>query len=548
MDKDNSLYLGLDLSTQSLKATVINSNLIEEYTFVVNFERDLPQYMTKSGYLTNEKNEYFSNVNMFMDALELAFSKMKEDKVEISRIKAISGCAQQHGCVFYSCSNLDINNQFDMKKTLTENFEELNILSSKFCPIWMDCTTTKYARNLEEHFTQEGLFKLTGNRAYERFTINQIQKLLWEKEYIYRHTFHISLLSSFMSEILSGKFCGIDLSDGSGMNLLNITSFDWDEKILNFIGNDLKSKLYPPVKPNQSVGLINNYFIQKYGFSESCKIFSFTGDNICSFMGTGTFDEETLILSLGTSDTLFFLCEKDKLFSLNKIEYLINSHLFVSPINYEENLFVMLCTRNGSILREKFRDEYCDGLWSNFEDSLSRTIPGNNGIFGFFYIFEEIVPSFKKTNFYYMYDEHGQIESFEKVVKPCNIIRAVIEGKILSLYCNLKRMGFKNFKRIILTGGGAKLKGIDQIVSDIFDSTVLKADIQENCSYGGALKAFFGDYCEKHQMDYDNFDYKSFYESTPIPIKYSKTEPKNRENYINLIINYLSKEANLIGC
>jgi len=292
MDNNNALYLGLDLSTQSLKATVINSNLIEEYKFAVNFERDLPQYGTKSGYLTNENNEYFSNVNMFIDALVLVLSKMKEDEVEIFRIKAISGCAQQHGCVYYSSSNLDFSKEFNEKKSLSENFYDFNILSSLFCPIWMDCTTTKYARNLEEHFTQEGLFKITGNRAYERFTVNQIQKLIREKEYIYSHTNHISLLSSFMSEILSGKFCGIDLSDGSGMNLLNITSFDWDENILNFIGNDLKSKLHPPTKPNQLIGLINNYFQQKYGFSETCKIYNFTGDNICSLIGSGTFDGE----------------------------------------------------------------------------------------------------------------------------------------------------------------------------------------------------------------------------------------------------------------
>jgi len=197
---------------------------------------------------------------------------------------------------------------------------------------------------------------------------------------------------------------------------------------------------------------------------------------------------------------------------------------------------------------EKFRDEFCEGSWLYFEDSLSRTLPGNNNIFGFFYMFEEIIPSFKKTNFYRMYDDNGQIESFEKVVKSDNIIRAVIEGKILSLYCNMNRMGLSSFKRIILTGGGARLKGIDQVVSDIFDSIVYKSDIEENCAYGGALKSFFGDYCQNHQMDYDKFDYKLFFESNPFPMKYLKTEPKNRENYINLKINYLSKEANLISC
>jgi xylulokinase len=38
------LYLGLDYSTQQLKAIVVDDNLHEVYAAAVNFEKDLPEF------------------------------------------------------------------------------------------------------------------------------------------------------------------------------------------------------------------------------------------------------------------------------------------------------------------------------------------------------------------------------------------------------------------------------------------------------------------------------------------------------------------------
>ena len=41
-----------------------------------------------------------------------------------------------------------------------------------------------------------------------------------------------------------GKIVDIDWSDGSGMNLLNLTNKSWVPQILKFVGEDLEAKVY----------------------------------------------------------------------------------------------------------------------------------------------------------------------------------------------------------------------------------------------------------------------------------------------------------------
>ena len=104
----SDLFLGLDCSTQSLTAVLIDfkdSQVI--YKNSINFDKDLPQYNTQNGVIIiDDERVVHSYPLMWIDALELLFKKLNDESVRIEDIKAISGSGQQHGTVY-------LNSQFE---------------------------------------------------------------------------------------------------------------------------------------------------------------------------------------------------------------------------------------------------------------------------------------------------------------------------------------------------------------------------------------------------------------------------------------------------
>jgi xylulokinase len=68
---------------------------------------------------------------------------------------------------------------------------------------------------------------------------------------------------------LLGKFGPMDAAEGSGTNLMDINSHNWDVKLLKQCGGEeLYEKLSEePVEGGTTLGNINNYFVERYGFN-----------------------------------------------------------------------------------------------------------------------------------------------------------------------------------------------------------------------------------------------------------------------------------------
>ncbi|GAB4839261.1 hypothetical protein Ancab_028787 [Ancistrocladus abbreviatus] len=127
----------------------------------------------------------------------------------------------------------------------------------------MDSSTTKQCKKIEEAVGGAlELSRITGSRAYERYTGPQIPKIYEMQPEVYQKTERISLVSSFMASLLIGRYACIDQTDGAGMNLLDINQREWSKKALDAIAPDLEPKLGNLAPAYAVAGLISPYFVE----------------------------------------------------------------------------------------------------------------------------------------------------------------------------------------------------------------------------------------------------------------------------------------------
>lgn len=115
------LFLGLDLSTQSLKSTVSTATgtVLAEKT--INFHRDLPQYGTTNGAIAgSEDGEMTTPVALWIESLDIVMNALKDAGVNLGAIAGVSGAAQvraRHSprmlmwfvLTYTLCSNMEVS-------------------------------------------------------------------------------------------------------------------------------------------------------------------------------------------------------------------------------------------------------------------------------------------------------------------------------------------------------------------------------------------------------------------------------------------------------
>ncbi len=476
------LYLGFDSSTQSLKATAIDADLRIVYETAVNFEADLPEFETKAGVHHGEDGlTVTSPAIMWVAAFDLLLDRMKADGFEFGRVAALSGSGQQHGSVYWAFDSAISLRQLKPEKSLSQNLAGCFAIGDS--PIWMDSSTSYQCRALEEALGgPQAVAELTGSRAYERFTGNQIAKISQVKPEGYNQTEHIDLVSSFAASLFLGDYAPIDASDGSGMNLMDIRSRDWADAAVAECGDGLAEKLGDIVLSHTCVGNIHGWFVEKYGFPAECRVIAFSGDNPCSLAGLRLEHPGEIAISLGTSDTVFAALSEPK-------PSASEGHIFASPVD-PEGYMALVCYKNGSMTREDIRNRCANGSWDEFNQALANTPAGNEGRIGFYRMEPEITPPILTTGANRFGSDDQALDSFADEAE----IRAVVEGQFLSMRLHGANIGIEASK-ILATGGASANPAILQVIADVFGVDVYTADKPNSASLGAAYRALHGAVC-----------------------------------------------------
>jgi xylulokinase len=467
-------YLGLDSSTQSLSALVIDTDtgrvVLDE---TINFGKELPEFGSPNGFLPNADALVFhSNPLMWVTAIDRLFSRIKASGFDFGSIAGISGAGQQHGSVYLRTPITDAE-PWSERQELAEQVRPL--LSRATSPIWMDSSTASECGEIAEAVGGDArVVEITGSRAIERFTGPQIRKFWKTEPAAYEATREIHLVSSFIASILAGTSAPIDFGDGAGMNLLDLAKLAWSEPLLRATAPQLESRLLAPVASNTRVGSIAPYFVRRFGFAAGTGVAAFTGDNPSSLVGMGATRPGTAVVSLGTSDTVFASM------SHPRTDPRGFGHVFGNPAG---GFMCLICFANGSLAREKVKDKV--GLdWTGFEKSIvQETKPGNEGALLLPYFVPEMTPKLLNPTPRLFGDE-----AFREYREPARAARAIVEAQALAMQRYSQFIGEKP-TRILATGGASRNAGILQIIADVFQAEVRTLEVGNSSALGGALRA-----------------------------------------------------------
>lgn len=464
------LFLGLDSSTQSLSAIIIDLSSGEVvYEASLSFDQAAPHYGTQNGILPNNNPLIVhSPPLMWVETLDALFAKMRADGAPLSSLLAIAGSGQQHGSVYLTAAADKALANLQGDGTLKDQLS--GIFSRKTAPIWMDSSSSAECAEIRDTLGGiESTAKATGSDAFERFTGPQIRKFFKQEPAAYEQTRHICLVSSFMASVLSGRIAAIDHGDASGMNLMDISSRQWHRQALDATAPALANRLTGPVPSSQVIGSISPYFAAKYGVNPAALSVAWSGDNPCSLVGLGLIKEGMLAISLGTSDTLFGYMKKCRTDAHGE------GHVFVTPTG---DYMSLICFKNGSLAREQVRARY-SMEWNAFNSALASTPPGNNGRLMLPWFDPEIVPRVSTPGVH------------RKNLDPADAAgncRAVVEAQMLSMRLHSQWMQVRP-RSIYATGGGSVNNAILQIMADVMNCSVMRIEVSKSAALGAALRA-----------------------------------------------------------
>ena len=470
-----ALYIGFDSSTQSLTATVIDAGtgggrIVFEHA--LEFDAEFPEFGTSHGVTRGADGlTVTAPPAMWVEALDRMAAVLAAGSVDLSAVRAISGSAQQHGSVYLTPEAGGVLRHLDPAVPIGRQLER--VFSRASSPVWLDCSTTADCAVLTSALGgPAAVARLTGSRAYERFTGAQIHRFAATEPDAYMRTGRIHLVSSFMASLLAGGDAPLDPGDASGMNLMDLAARDWSAAALRAAAPDLRQRL-PDIRDSWTVfSELAPYWRRRYGFGPA-KVVAWSGDNPCSLIGLGLVEEGQLGISLGTSDTVFGPVSRPVHDPQGA------GHVFGSPAG---GYMALTCFANGSLAREHVRDLHRLD-WDGFSAHLRGTPPGNGGGMLVPWFVPEITPQVP--------DASPRWEGFDAGDAPRSV-RAVVEGQAMSMRLHSRWIA-PRVSTIRVTGGAAGNRDILQVLADVFEAEVVRSAPRNAASLGAALRAWHAD-------------------------------------------------------
>ena len=236
--------IGIDLGTSSTKTVLFD----EDGNVIASAGKDYPLYTPNNGW-AEQKPEDWRNA-----ALETIAKVVKESGVSADDIKGLGISGQMHGLVM-----------------LDENGDVI-----RPSIIWCDQRTEKECEEITEKVGAERLIEITANPALTGFTASKILWVRNNEPENYAKCKHILLPKDYVRYILTGEFA-TEVSDASGMQLLDVPKRQWSDEVLEKLDID-KNLLAKVYESPEVTGTILPEIAEKTGLSTSTVVVGGAGD------------------------------------------------------------------------------------------------------------------------------------------------------------------------------------------------------------------------------------------------------------------------------
>lgn len=443
--------IGIDLGTSSTKANMMN----EDGVIVATDSQQYGTYQPHNGWAEQSPLDW---KNAVLSTLKNVVKQANVNKEEILGI-GLSG--QMHGLVM-----LDKDDE-PMGRAI----------------IWSDQRSGDQLDKMFEILPLSKWMEITANPPLAPWTA---AKILWTRENEpdkYKECKHILLPKDYIRFVLTGDYA-TDVSDASGMQLLDVKNRCWSDEILDALNID-KSLLGTVYESQEITGTLKKEIADYCGLSENTKVVAGASDNASAAIGTGVINEGEAFVSIGTSAIVYTHLD-------NYIEIPEGSlHICCSAV--PGCWHSMGGPQSAGLSLEWFKNNFCTNyeseakalgmdVYSYMNKKISQVPIGSDKLIFLPFLMGERTPHMNpklRGAFIGLNTIHGQE----------HMLRGIMEGVGYSLAdCNniIKDMGIP-VNSMKACGGGAKSDIWLEILSDLFECNIKTLKQDEGAASGACI-------------------------------------------------------------
>ena len=448
--------IGVDCGTSGTKTVLFD----EKGTVIASSTIEYPMYQPKNGYAEQWPGDW---ANAMIDTIKAVMAKSGVKKEDVKGI-GISG--QMHGLVM-----LDKDN---------------NVIRPSI--IWCDQRTEKEVEWMTETIGREKLIEITANPALTGWTA---AKILWVKNNEpenYAKVAHILLPKDFLRFVLTHEYA-TEVSDASGMQLLDVPNRKWSDELLSAFEID-KNWLGKVFESCEVTGTLTKAMADELGLCEGTIVVGGAGDNAGAAIGTGVCEDGKAFTTIGTSGVVFAHTSKISIDPKGRV------HTCCAAV--PNSWHVMGVTQGAGLSLKWFRDNFCGAEKETAKymgvdeyylmDKQAETVPvGAERLLYLPYLMGERTPHLDPN-------ARGVFFGLSAMHTKKHMLRAVMEGVSYSLRdcVEVFREMDINVSDMMACGGGGSSPLWRSMLADLYNCPVKTASSKEGPALGVALLASVG--------------------------------------------------------